>query len=160
MIQMVLERSSVGDVNAYLDRVKQRIFAGVRGGMQQSMDELAYGVADKLFGNPIHSHTGELAGAILGSPKVTETPEVIRGTISSDVGKKHIGLWLEEGTHVRAVQGKLFGFTAADGNTFFTRGHKAFDVKPRPFMNPTLHALSAQIFENIQRQAIEGMAEA
>jgi hypothetical protein len=89
---------------------------------------------------------------------VTETPEVIRGTVSADIGQKHIGLWLEEGTHVKAVQGNLYGFVEPDGKTFFTRGHKAFDVKPHPILNPALDNLRAAIFDNLQKRVDEAIA--
>jgi hypothetical protein len=150
-----VEQRSVDAVESYLERTRQRILSGIRTGMQEAMEGLAFTVADKLQGNPIVSRSGELLGAILASPKVTETPQVIRGTVTADVGKKHLGIWLEEGTHVPAVEGHLYQFTPADGETVYTRGHRAFDVKPHPFMNPSLREFKAPIMEIIQARVAE-----
>jgi hypothetical protein len=138
VITLKVEQASVDSTVAYIDQVKERILVGIRSGMKEAMEGLAAAVESKLEGDPITSHTGELAGAIAKSPKVTETASIIRGTVTADVGLKHLGIWLEEGTHVPAVEGKLYEFTEPDGDTFFARGHRAFDVKPHPFMNPAL----------------------
>jgi hypothetical protein len=137
--------------------VKERILEAVRVGMREAMEGLAWTVADKLQGNPIVSRSGKLLGAVLGSPKVTETADVIRGTVTADVGEKHLGIWLEEGTHVQAVEGKLFQFTPADENTVYTRGHRAFDMKPHPFMNPSLAEFKAPIMEIIASRVAEAI---
>lgn len=165
MISLVLEQSSVDGVSAYLERVKQRVLAGVRVGMQESMQELAGETVAQMGVAGIVSRTGELVATIQSSPKVTETPEILRGTVSADVqnsiwgGKvKHFGIWFEEGTHVKAVKGNLYGFTAAGGKTVFTRGHKAFDVRPHPILNPALEQMRAAIFANLQKHMDEAIA--
>lgn len=158
MITLVLEQSSVDGVSAYLDRVKQRVLAGVRVGMQESMQELAGQTVEQMVIAGVVSRKGELLTAIESSPKVTETAKVIRGTVSADIGKKHIGLWLQEGTHVKAVKGNLYGFMGADGGTVFTRGHKAFDVRPHPILNPALDVMRAAIFDNLQKHMDEAIA--
>jgi hypothetical protein len=149
VINLKVDRASVDSTVAYIDQVKERILAGIRSGMQEAMEGLAGAVESKLEGDPIVSRTGELASAIAKSPKVTETATIIRGTVTADVGLKHLGIWLEEGTHVPAVDGKLYEFTEADGDTFFARGHRAFDVKPHPFMNPALDEMKAPIMQII-----------
>jgi hypothetical protein len=159
MLELTVDQESVDQVVEHVDVVRQRILTGIRGAMQQSMEGLAWNVADKLFGNPIVSRSGQLLGAILGSPKVTETPEVIRGTVTADVGKKHLGIWLEEGTHVPAVEGKLYEFTEPDEGSFWAHGHQAFQVKPHPFMNPSLREYRDAIYQNIANaigEALEG----
>lgn len=158
MISLVLDQSSADGVNAYVDRVKQRIFERLHVGMQEEMTELAGAVLAQMPQAGIVSRTGKLATAIQSSPSVEETSEVIRGTVSADVGKKHLGLWFQEGTHVKAVAGKLYGFTAPDGNTVFTRGHKAFDVKPHPILNPALDRMRQQIFNRLQQDVNEALA--
>lgn len=155
MITLQVEQASVDSVKSYLEKVRQRILQGIREGMMEAMQGLAWNVADKLAGNPIVSRSGELLGAVLGSPKVTETPEVIRGTVTADVGNKHLGIWLEEGTHVPAVEGSLFQFTPPDGDTVYSRGHRAFDVKPHPFMNPSLREFRAPIMAIIEARVAE-----
>lgn len=157
MIGFVADESSVAGVADYLEQTRQNILAGIRQGMQQAMEGLAWTVADKLQGNPIVSRSGELLGAVLGSPKVTETPYYIKGTVSSDVGGKHLGLWLEEGTNVKAVEGKLFHFTAADGASVFTHGHRAFQVAPHPFLNPSLDEYKPTILDIIQSRISEAI---
>jgi hypothetical protein len=154
MIDFAIDEAPVLD---YLEATRTRILAGIRTGMQEAMEGLAWNVADKLQGSPIVSRSGALLGAILGSPHVTETAEVIRGTVSSDVGEKHIGLWLEEGTHVKAVEGKLFQFTAADGQSVFTHGHRAFQVKAHPFLNPSLEEYKPTIMNIIAQKIGEAV---
>lgn len=161
MIRLTLKQSSVDSVEAYMERVRQRIFANVRAGMQQAMEQLAGTVAEKLHGDPIVSRTGELEAAVLASPKVRETALVIQGRVSADIGQKHFGIWFEEGTHVPAVPGHLYGFTEPDGETFFTRGHRAFDVKPHPILNPSLREDKPAILQIIADRisaAIDGTA--
>lgn len=153
MIKLTLDPASVDRTVDYVEQMKQRIFAGMRAGMREAMQALAGDVIAR-----VHSRTGELVEAIERSPRVKETAEVIRGTIAAKVGRKPIGIWLEEGTHVRAVKGNLYGFTAADGNTVFTRGHRAFDVKPHPILNPALDAMRQPIMEIIAARVREATA--
>lgn len=157
MLQLAIDPASVDRVEDYLRQTQQNILSGIRSGMQEAMDGLARDVAGKLRGSPIVSRSGRLLGAILGSPKVTESTDTIRGTVSSDVGKKHIGLWLEEGTHVEAVAGKLYGFTAADGNSVFTHGHRAFKVAAHPFLNPSLEDYRPTIMDIITARVGEAV---
>jgi hypothetical protein len=158
VIQFAIDEASVDRVEDYLEQTRQNILAGIRIGMREAMEGLSWDVADKLQGSPIVSRTGKLLGAILGSPKVSETADVIRGTVSSDVGQKHIGLWLEEGTSVKAVEGKLFHFTTADGKSVFTHGHKAFKVAPHPFLNPSLAEYKSTIMEIISQKVGEALS--
>lgn len=155
MIQLQVERASVDAVQDYLERVKQRILAGIRAGMQEAMENLAGTAIEQMSAAGIQSRSGALVEAIGDSPKATETTEVIRGTVSSNVGIKNLGLWLEEGIHDPAVKGKLYQFTAPDGSTVYTRGHRAFDVKPHPFLNPALEASKQPIMDVIAARVAE-----
>jgi hypothetical protein len=151
---------NVQPVEDYMERVKRSVFAAVRAGMQEGMEGLAWTVAGKLGGDPITSRSGALLGAILGSAKVRETAAAITGTVSSDVGGKHLGLWLEEGTHVPATKGngaKLYGFFPADGSSVFTHGHAAFQVAPHPFLNPSLAEYSPTILDLIRTRVAEAV---
>lgn len=163
MLQFAVDEASVAEVTDYLEQTRQNILVGIRAGMKEAMEGLSWTVADKLQGNPIVSRSGALLGFILASPKVTETAAYIKGTVTSDDqnsvfgGKvKHVGLWMEEGTHVPAVKGKLYQFTNAGGDTFWARGHRAFDVKPHPFMNPSLQEYRPTILDIIAAKISEG----
>jgi hypothetical protein len=146
-LALYLDPASVDQTQEYINQVRQRILAGLRAGMMEAMEGLAWNVADKLSGNPIVSRSGDLLGAVIASPHVSETAEILRGTVHADVGAKHVGLWLEEGTHVPAVENHIFGFSPTNGETVFTRGHKAFAVRPHPFMNPSLHEFEGRIIQ-------------
>jgi hypothetical protein len=159
-IQLVLDPASVTKTTEYVAQEQESILLAVRAGMQEAMQRLAWQVIDRMQGEPITSRSGALLGAILDSPKVTETAETIRGTVSSDVGAKHVGLWLEEGTHVPEVQNSLFEFTEPDAQTLYTRGHRAFDVKPHPFLNPTLREYETTITQIITDAVDAAMNEA
>lgn len=153
MIGFQVDPHSVAEIEDYLEQTKRNIFANVRKGMKESMEGLAATVAEKLEGNPIVSRTGELLAHVLASPKVKETQRYIRGTVDAELGKKHLGLWLEEGTHVPATIGtskaKIYQFAPADGDSVFTHGHRAFQVQPHPFMNPSLEQFQPTILDII-----------
>jgi hypothetical protein len=159
MLQFAVDEESVTGVLDYLEQTRQNIMAGIRSGMQQAMEGLAWTVADKLQGSPIVSRSGELLGHVLGSPKVTDTPHYIKGTVDAELGKKHLGLWLEAGTNVPSTigtaKGVLYQFTPADGDSVFTRGHRAFSVKPHPFMNPSLIEYKPTIIDIITQRITE-----
>lgn len=157
MIEFQVDEASVERVDASLERSRLDILKAIRGGVMESMEGLARVVAGKLFGDPIQSRTGALLAAVLSSPRVTETRDVIRGTVSADVGAKHLGLWFEEGTHVKAVEGNLFQFTAADGASVFTHGHAAFQVAPHPIMNPSLVEYRPTILATIESRISEAV---
>lgn len=159
MIELELKPESVDEVAAHVDQVRQRILEQIREGMLEAMEGLAWVVAGHLGGDPIVSRTGQLLGAIVGSPKVSETPDVIRGTVSSDVGQKHVGLWLEEGTHVPALEAKLFEFSEAAEGVLFSHGHRAFEVQAHPFMNPSLRDDHAAIMQILADHIAEAIAE-
>ena len=155
MITLQVEQASVDGVKSYLERVRQRILAGVREGIQEAMEGLAGTAVAQMAAAGIKSRKGDLISAIQSSPKVTEGPEYIRGTVSAEIGMKHLGLWLEEGVHDPAVEGNLFQFTTPDGQTVFTRGHRAFDVKAHPFLNPALEQYKAPIMDIIAQHVAE-----
>lgn len=160
-LALYLDPDSVRETEDYLAEMRQRILGAIRSAMWEAMEGLAWKVADKFQGNPIISRSGHLLGNILESPQVTETAEIIRGTVSTDVFKdqKHVGLWLEEGVHIPAVTAKLFQFTPPGGETMYTRGHRAFDIKPHAFMNPSLREYETKITQIIA-DAVEGVLTA
>ena len=151
MVDFEVKPESVAEVTDYLEQVRQNILGGIVVGMQEAMESLAETAAAK-FESLTATRTGDVLAAILNSPKVSETSEVVRGTVSADVGKQHFGIWFDYGTSHQAVDGKLYHFTDADGKSIFTHGHAAFQVAARPFMNPSLQEQKGQIMELISNR--------
>lgn len=163
-VALFLDPVSVTQTTDYLEESREKILQAVREGMQEAMRGLASTAIAELAIAGVQVRTGQLVENIAESPKVTETSELIRGTVSAETditlgGKKskHIGLWMEEGTHVPEVTGTLFEFTEPDGGSFWAHGHRAFDVKPHPFMNPALHDFEATILEIITKHVEEAL---
>jgi hypothetical protein len=155
---------SVAQIEDYLEQTKRNIFANVRVGMRESMEGLASTVASKLQGNPIVSRTGELLAHVLASPMVKETKRYIRGTVDAELGVKHLGLWLEEGTHVPEVRTNkqggpvMYWFVARDGNSAYApHGHSAFTVQPHPFLNPSLEEYKPTLLDIIAQKVQESV---
>jgi hypothetical protein len=182
MLQIVIEQSSVDNVTAYLERVKEKIFVNMREAMTESMEQLAEVAVQKMSAAGIVSRTGDLVENILSSPTVTETADAIRGTVAAEGSitlggrrSKHIGLWMEEGYHVPAVKladtanrryykkyghafalKKAFQFSPSGGGApVWASGHAAFDVRPHPFMNPAIREMKSPIFDLIQQRVAE-----
>lgn len=154
-----VDDASIQETADYLEQTRMRILSAIREGMAEAMGGLAWTVADKLQGSPIVSRTGQLLGTVLGSPKVTETDSYIKGTVSSNDGKKPKGLWLEGGISDPSTLGMdtglLYEFTASDGKSVFTHGHAAFQIAPKPFLNPSLEEYKPTILDIITSR-IEG----
>jgi hypothetical protein len=146
MIEMSASASDIGDK---LEVVRKKIVAAMKVGMGEAMEGLAAHAAGMA---PVR--TGNLVAAIMRSPQVRQAGGDIIGTVSGDVGKKHVALWQEKGIKVPEVR-KLMVI----GNQEFIRQHRAFDVAGRPFMNPALETyrdqITAIIAENV-RGALAG----
>jgi hypothetical protein len=155
MLAFEVDQASVTEVTDYLEQTRQNILAGIRQGMQEAMEGLSWTVADKLQGSPIVSRSGKLLGRVLASPTVTATPHYIKGTVDAELGLAHLGLWLEAGTNVPAIPGKLFQFVPADGASVFTHGHAAFQVKAHPFMNVSLNQYKPTLLDIITGRIAE-----
>lgn len=149
MINLSITPGSIETAVQSFDERRRWIIAGVLEGMAEAMQDLALTTAE----NAPH-RSGALERAILGSAKVKETGREIVGTVSGNVGKLHIGLWLEQGTHVPAVVKKMV-LINEDGQLAFIRKHRAFQVPAHPFMNVTLDAQKQQIFETLRRHIRE-----
>ena len=157
-VDMVLDPSSVDETVDYLEQARERILQAIRDSMLEAMGGLSDEAVAEMTDVGIQNRTGEFVLELLASPKVTETKDVIRGTVSTDVGRKHIGLWLEEGIHDPDVPGHLFEFTEPGGDSSFTLGHKAFDVKAHPFLNPALEHYESTITEIISDAVEEAIS--
>jgi len=127
--------------------LRERVIAAVREGMAQAMEDLAAKAAEAA---PVR--TGALQRAILASPKVTETPAQIVGTVSGDVGRRHIALWQEKGIldPVVVARGKIMRAYFSGGAIGFIRRHGGFAVPGRPFMEPALEQQRQAIFDTIR----------
>ncbi len=163
MLQIIVEQRSVDTAVEYVERVKQRIFQKMREGMQEAMEGLAAEAVSQASGAGIQSRTGQLFTDILSSPRVKETAELIIGTVDAQSemtsgGRKfrgYLGTALDEGFHVKAVEGKLFQFTAANSSTLYSMGHTAFGVSPHPFLRQAKEVFSAPIMEIIASRVAE-----
>lgn len=136
---MINMQASVGDIGSNLEAVRKKIIAAMRTGMQEAMEGLASYAASEA-----PERTGRLVAAIVRSPQVKQSAGYIVGTVSGDVGKKHVALWQEKGINVPDVH-KLM----VVGNQEFIRQHRAFSVPARPFMNPALESYRDQITQII-----------
>lgn len=178
MLQLVVESSSVDSTLEYVERVRLRIFEKMRLGMLEAMKGLAGEVISQASSDGIQARTGKLFEEILASAEhVRETPDLIMGRIVADnsLGRKqkHIGLWLIEGTHVPATKlsdsgqrrrfnasgnqlflHKAFMFTAG-GATAWAAGHRAFDMKPHPFLSQAKAVFTEPIMEIIAVRVAE-----
>lgn len=154
MITFEVDSGSVQQVASRLERARSRILEAIQVGMREAMVGLADFAASRA---PVRS--GALLAAILKSPKVTTNSTVVRGTVSGDVGKKHVALWQELGIKVPAVSGKFMAFND-QGEQFFIQSHKAFQVPGKPFMNPALQEYKEQIIETIRGRVNEAVAGA
>jgi hypothetical protein len=155
MLAFTIDDSAVQD---YLVQTRERILSAVRESMFEAMEGLANVVVGHTGGDPIVSRSGEFVQAVLESPKVQENDRYIKGSVSSWVGGKPMGVWFDEGTTVPAVAGTAYHFTAADGKSVFTHGHAAFQVAPHPIMNVSLEEYKPTILDIIQARVEGAMA--
>lgn len=167
MLQLVIEQRSVDQVQGYIERTKLRIFEKMREGMQEAMEGLAGETVYQAAAAGIQNRTGDLFTDILNSPKVSESAEAITGRVSvlsemTSGGRKfkgYLGTALDEGFHDPAVDPSKykgpFEFTSADGDTLYSRGHVAFDVKPHPFLRQAKESYTSPIMEIIEAAVAE-----
>ncbi len=156
MIDFTVEPDSADRLAEAFAERRAAIIAGVLEGMGAAMTELAIATASAA-----PHRTGRLAAAIMASVKVRETSKEIKGTISGDVGKLHVGLWQEEGVSVPATMAKrvkAMVLIGQDGSPVFFKSHRAFRVPGRPFMNPTLEEQKPQIIETLRASVREATA--
>ena len=152
MINFAVDPTSEAAAVAEFDKFKADLITTIREGMLEAMQALGYAAADHLFGDPVQSRSGALAGVLTGSARATVSGDLVRGTISTSPGGKPTGLWLEYGTHVRQVLGTLFEFQG-DSGPVFARGHKAFDTGQggkNAFLNATVQSQEATIMQTIR----------
>jgi hypothetical protein len=174
VLQIVIEQRSVDSTVAYVERVKMRIFAQMKLGMQEAMQGLAAEAVTQASAAGIQARTGALFADILSSPTVSESAELIVGRVStrSDMTIKgrtfegYLGTALDEGyvvpsavpegSKIDAAQGtaKVFQFIT-QGGTRFTFGHRAIRVRPRPFLRRAKEIFASPIMEIIAARVAE-----
>lgn len=145
---MIELSANAGGFSGDLQAWRERIIAAVREGMLEAMKDLAIAAASAA---PVR--TGALQRAILNSPAVTETDTAIVGTVSGEVGRRHIALWQEKGIldpAVTASPGHVMRAFFSPDTIGFIRRHGAFRVPGRPFMKPTLEKQREAIFNTIR----------
>ena len=159
MIIAQVQQQSAGIVSSYMEDSKKRVFAAVREGVAEGVEKLSWTIADKLQGNPIISRSGLLLAAVLDGTFVRETQTRIEGGVRPNPSKldaqgiANLPLWLEEGTHIPGVINKLMAFhSGATGALAVIRGHQAFTVDAKPFMNPSLQESQGPIFDLIAQK--------
>ncbi len=154
VIRFEVKADSPGRLKSYLDGMRDKVIASIRAGMLSAMQKLAAATVSKMGEAGIQPRTGLTATSILKSPKVSavNSGDAIRGTVSAWNGHKPIGLWLGGGTNVPAVVSKkVMAFIAPDGTLVFTRKHKAFTTRARPFLNEALSDSREMITETIRQ---------
>jgi hypothetical protein len=169
VIGFEVDQHSVDQTVDYLDSVRLRIFAGVRSGMKEAMEGLAGTAVAEMGAAGIQSRTNQLAENILASPQIAEDKYAIRGRVSAKGKMKlkgrtflgFLGTALDEGYHVPAVKCPMYQIVAPDGDTFWARGHVAFDVKPHPFFRAASESYAPTLIDIISarvREATEASA--
>lgn len=154
MINLAVNPDSTSAAAQAMQDRRAWIIRGVLDGMAEGMQILAAAAADAA-----PDRTGKLRRAILASPTVKETTSAIVGTVSGEVGARHVALWVEEGINDPAASVKRAKamVMSAGGSAQFFRSHAAFRVPAHPFMNPTLEEQKPQIMAVIQRHVEEAL---
>jgi hypothetical protein len=166
MLEVKIDPASVASTVGYLEAVKGRILAAVRVGMAEGMELLAGNTVAELTAAGIQSRTGGLVEGILKSPRVTEDANVIRGRVTAFAPVKakggelyynNLGNILNMGFRDPNVKSPMHQFTAPDGETFWARGHAAFDVKPHPFFRRAVEVSESPIMDIIRSRVAEAI---
>lgn len=166
MLTLNVDQSSVDQTVEYLETVRLRIFEQVRLGMHEAMDALGQVTVASMAAAGIVSRTGKLARGF-ETATVAENRSVIVGrlfgrrdmTIKGRTFEGFVGTALDEGYRVPEVADKVVKITKPDGETFFRRGHMAFDVKPHPFLRQASESFAPTLLDIIAERinaAVEG----
>jgi hypothetical protein len=168
MLEVKVDQKSVDTTIDYMEAVKQRIFAAIRTGMAEGMELLAANAVEEMGAAGIQNRTGALAENILKSPRVTEDADFIRGRVSAvslvkarggGLYYNNLGNILDMGFHDPQTKSPLHQFTESDGETFWARGHVAFDVKPHPFFRRAVEVSESPIMDIIRARVAEAVGE-
>jgi hypothetical protein len=167
VIAFEVDPKSVASSLSYIESVKQNILEAVRAGMAEGMDVLAENTVDAMHSAGIEKRSGDLEERVLKSPRVTEDEAFIRGRVSAHSlvkargGKEYInnlGNILNMGFREKAVKKvPMHEITAADGDTYWARGHRAFDVKPHPFFRRAVEVSEAPIMDLIRNRVADAV---
>jgi hypothetical protein len=167
MLDVFVDPKSVDATVEYIDAVKLRILDAVRSGMTESMQLLAETVVGEMAAAGVQNRTGELESNILRSPRVTETESEIRGRVFARALVKakggaaywqNMGNIFDMGFRDPKVKSGPHQIVGPTGDTFWARGHAAFDVRPHPFFKRSADVAEAPIMDLI-RSRVVGAAE-
>ena len=147
-----------GGADAYMKAVQKRILTGLREGVATSIEDLSYAIADKLTGNPVQSHSGELLRLVLNGVRVSENQNFVTGKIVPKDSASNLAQWVEEGFTVPGITKKIAFFSEAIQGLKVAMGHQKFTVAPHPYMNPTLIEQEPVIFATIREKVNDALA--
>jgi len=150
---------NAAQVEAYLESRYGILVGNIRRGMTAQMVGLqGYVVAQKLSGQVLKNRTGTLRRSIAWD--VSQDESKILGIVYADPSVPY-GPIHEYGGEIRVpeVSGKLMVFER-DGQTIFTRKHKAYTVTmpERSFMRSSLEDRQDEIVRGITAEAVKGLA--
>lgn len=167
MLEFYVDQKSGDSTVDYMEAVKQKVLQGIREGIAEGMEILAGNTVFAMEASGIQARTGLLEKNILESAGVSEDADVIRGRVSafSRVKEKgggtyvsNLGNILDLGFHDPAEKGKtapMYQFAAANGESAWTHGHKAFSVQPHPFFRRAVEVSEAPIMDVIRSRLAE-----
>jgi hypothetical protein len=167
MLDLKINPASVDSTIEHMQAVKQRIFEAVREGMAEGMNLLAENTVQALEGSGVQSRTGALESNILSSPRVAETEFMIMGRVTAMAPVKARGGQmyytnlrniLNRGFHEPAQKSPVHQIVEAGSDTFWARGHVAFDVRAHPFYRQAVEISESPIMDLI-RERVAAAAE-
>jgi hypothetical protein len=168
MLEIKVDQGSVDSTVDYMEAVKQRVLAAVRTGMAGGMELLADTTVEQMAVAGVQNKTGALETNIISSPRVTEDAQAIRGRVTGfalvkakggELYYNNLANILDKGFMDPAEQSAIHQIVPPDGDTFWARGHVAFDVKPHPFFRRSLEISESPIMDIIRARVSEATAE-
>ncbi len=143
---------SMDGLEEFLETKAEKIIAALREQMQaETLNLLSFIKDDKLSGQVLNQRSGNLKNS--GFMEVTETPELLEGTVSFGRTVPYAAIQNYGGT-IPEVTDKLMVFQR-DGATIFTRRHRAFDLPARNYMESSLEEKKPEIIAALQ-EALDG----
>lgn len=141
------------DLSVFQDR-KAQIVAGVFTRTSSLMIQLqSYVVQNKLSGNPLHRVTGVLASSVHAVPTKVEGEKII-GAVEAAGGPAWYGKVHETGGlnpfDILPTRKRVLRFMR-NGEEIFAKVVHHPPLPARPFMEPSLDEMKAQIIAEIQR---------
>jgi hypothetical protein len=154
MIEFILQGDT--ELLARITGARDRLSVEIRKSLNTTNTQLQrHIVSDKLSGQVLKSHTGNLKRNILQQPAVDEG-DVIEGSVGLGANAKY-GIYHELGAHVPErvpVGAKALHWIGADGAGVFAMRARAFDLPVRSFMRSSFLEFRDRIEESM-REAVQ-----